>query len=119
MGGRAALVASSASLPDHMFERTTRWRLQAEKLARLEHNGGWHSFRGLWATSRKHLPLKDVAQAGGWDDEGTLRCCQVADSKTMPHVVVGVEHWPRWIRTTIRKDTRSVGRGLSQCSTGS
>src|ERR1700722_7844970 len=37
--------------------------------------GLWHPFRRRWATTRKHFPLKDVAQAGGWDDVRTLLVC--------------------------------------------
>ena len=29
----------------------------------------------MWATARGHLPLKDVAVAGGWTDTETLLTC--------------------------------------------
>jgi hypothetical protein len=32
----------------------------------------WHAYRRKWASERKHLPLKDVAAAGGWKDVSTL-----------------------------------------------
>jgi hypothetical protein len=32
----------------------------------------WHAYRRKWAIERKHLPLKDVAAAGGWKDVNTL-----------------------------------------------
>jgi len=32
----------------------------------------WHAYRRKWAIERKHLPLKDVAAAGGWKDVSTL-----------------------------------------------
>jgi len=35
----------------------------------------WHPWRCKWATERKHLPLKDVAKAGGWKDPNTLLIC--------------------------------------------
>lgn len=53
------------------------------KLPKLE-GGLLHPYRRKWATERKHLPLKDVAAAGGWQDEGTLLTCyQQADRETM------------------------------------
>jgi hypothetical protein len=33
---------------------------------------GFHAYRRKWATERKHLPLKDVAEAGGWLDKRSL-----------------------------------------------
>lgn len=46
--------------------------------------GGWHSLRRKWASERKHLPLVDVAAAGGWKDTQTLiECYQHADRDTM------------------------------------
>jgi hypothetical protein len=58
------------------------WLLRAESLAELPHmkQGGWHAFRRGWATSRKHLPLKDVAAAGGWTDTATLLTSYVHDT---------------------------------------
>ena len=32
----------------------------------------WHAYRRKWASERKHLPLNDVAAAGGWKDVSTL-----------------------------------------------
>ena len=37
--------------------------------------GLWHPYRRMWATARGHLPLKDVAVAGGWTDTETLLTC--------------------------------------------
>lgn len=49
----------------------------------------WHPFRRGWATSRKHLPLKDVAEAGGWKDTTTLvKCYQQVDPETLAAVVM-------------------------------
>jgi integrase len=59
-------------------------------LARLEQPDGslWHVFRRVWATERKHLPLRDVAAAGGWSDITTLLTVyQQADEETMREVV--------------------------------
>lgn len=39
-------------------------------------NGGlWHPNRRKWETKRKHLPVTDVAAAGGWKDVNTLLSC--------------------------------------------
>ena len=63
---------------------------KAERLAGLEplKGGDFHPYRRAWATSRKHLPLADVAQAGGWKSTETLlRCYQRPDAETMYAVV--------------------------------
>ena len=53
------------------------------KLPKLQ-GGLWHAYRRAWATSRKHLPVSDVAAAGGWKDLSTLlRCYTQADNHTM------------------------------------
>ncbi len=62
------------------------WLLRAEKHAKLPKlkGGLWHPLRRAWATSRKHLPVSDVAQVGGWKDIGTmLRSHTQADNHTM------------------------------------
>ena len=43
------------------------WLRKAEKLAKLPKlaRGGYHPFRRLWASERRHLPAQDVAAAGG------------------------------------------------------
>jgi len=53
------------------------------------HDGSlWHAYRRLWATERKHLPLKDVAAAGGWEStEALLRCYTQVDEETIENVV--------------------------------
>jgi integrase len=68
-----------------------RWLRKAEELAEIEHvkGFGWHSFRRMWASKRKHLSVKDVAAAGGWTDTATLeRCYQHADPHTLEEVVL-------------------------------
>jgi integrase len=68
------------------------WLLAAERLAELPKLAGgiWHPYRRGWATRRKHLPLADVAQAGGWKSVATLvRCYQQPDPDTMLRVVLG------------------------------
>ena len=51
--------------------------------------GAWHPFRRAWATARKGLSLKDVAEAGGWKDTTTLlKCYAQADPETLAAVVM-------------------------------
>jgi hypothetical protein len=48
----------------------------------------FHAYRRAWATARKHLPLKDVAAAGGWRSTATLlRCYTQVDDATIFAVV--------------------------------
>ena len=48
----------------------------------------FHAYRQAWATARKHLPLKDVAEVGGWRSTETLvRCYTQVDEATMLAVV--------------------------------
>ena len=78
---------SSRPLGHHMV---VRWLRQAEELAGLEHleRGGWHMMRRGWGTARKHLPIVDVAEAGGWRDPATLmRCYTHPDPKTTLAVI--------------------------------
>jgi len=52
--------------------------------------GIWHPYRRKWATARKHLPLADVAAAGGWKGTQTLtKCYQQPDDATILAVVLG------------------------------
>jgi hypothetical protein len=57
----------------------------AERKAGLEpiDGGNFHPWRRMWATLRKHLPLKDVAYAGCWDERTLLRHYQKSDSHTV------------------------------------
>jgi hypothetical protein len=49
----------------------------------------FHAYRRAWATARKHLPLKDVAAAGGWKSTETLlRCYTQTDEETILAVVM-------------------------------
>lgn len=58
----------------HLFDK---WLTVAEQHAGLEKlkGGLWHPYRRMWATARSHLPLKQVAVAGGWKDTETLLTC--------------------------------------------
>jgi integrase len=76
-----------APMDRHLFHR---WLTVAERhadLPKLE-GGSWHPYRRKWATERKHLPLSDVAEAGGWKDRGTLlECYQQPDADTLLKVM--------------------------------
>ncbi len=74
------------------YERLRHWLLKAEKLAKVEKQdgGSFHPYRRAWATARKHLPLRDVAAAGGWKSEAVLlRHYQQPDDATILRVVLG------------------------------
>jgi integrase len=74
------------------YDVARRWLLEAERLAEVpKHDGSlWHAYRRGWATARKHLPVGDVAQAGGWESTETLqRCYQQPDEATILAVVLG------------------------------
>ena len=94
-----ALIFASPSDHTRPLHRTTvtGWYRCAEQLAELPKlkGGSWHPYRRRWASERKHLPLKDVAAAGGWTDTTTImRCYQTPDLETMEAVV----NSPRRIR---------------------
>jgi integrase len=67
----AAPNSSDGTMDRYLFDK---WLSRAEKAAQLPKlDGGlWHAYRRKWAIERKHLPMKDVAAAGGWKDVGTL-----------------------------------------------
>jgi integrase len=65
-----------------LLERTER-RAGLEGLT----GGDFHPYRRAWATARKHLPLVDVASAGGWKSTATLlRCYMQPDEATLYRV---------------------------------
>lgn len=67
------------------------WLQAAETAAELPKLDGslWHAYRRQWATARKHHPLGDVADAGGWKGTATLRECYVQpDAATVRNVVL-------------------------------
>jgi hypothetical protein len=73
------------------YKTATQWLRVAEQLAGLEplHHGAFHPFRRRWASERKHLPLVDVAAAGGWIETTTLQRCYIsADEETLEAVVL-------------------------------
>lgn len=64
----------------------SKWFLEAERVAELEKQAGgvWHAYRRKWAKERKHLPVKDVMAAGGWQDINTfLNSYNEPDEDTM------------------------------------
>jgi hypothetical protein len=79
----------------------SEWLRRAEKLARLPklNRGIWHPYQRKWATARKHLPLADVAAAGGWKGTQTLtKCYQQPDEATILAVVLGgAELWEKGV----------------------
>ena len=67
----------------HLFDK---WLSVAEAKAELSKLDGslWHAYRRKWASERKHFPLKDVADAGGWKDVNTLlEIYQQADEESV------------------------------------
>lgn len=89
MGGAfGGLLFPSEKNRDEPLDRheLRTWLELAEKHAKLPKLEGslWHAYRRAWATSRKHLPVGDVAAAGGWRDVTTLlRCYTQADNDTI------------------------------------
>jgi len=71
--------------------RVSKLLREAYALAELEtlKGGLWHPWRRKWATERKNMPLRDVAEAGGWRDPNTLlKRYMQPDEATMTRVVL-------------------------------
>lgn len=82
-------LPSNPAKPTHK-DLASDWLRKAEQLAGLTHLDGttWHSFRRKWGTERKHLPIQDVMQAGGWSDPTCLQTIyQQPDDATVYRVV--------------------------------
>jgi integrase len=63
---------------------------RAERLAEVPKQSGslFHAYRRKWGTERKHLPIQDVAQAGGWKNTACLATIyQQPDDATLYAVV--------------------------------
>jgi hypothetical protein len=74
------------------YEEARRWLLDADRLADVPTQDGssWDAYRRGWARARNHLPVADVAAAGGWESTVTLqRCYQQPDPATILAVVLG------------------------------
>ena len=66
------------------------WLARVEKDANIPKlmGGLWHVWRRKWATDRMHLPLKAVADTGGWKDTDTLiECYQQTPDRMMMEVM--------------------------------
>jgi hypothetical protein len=89
--GAAYLFPSPAIKGDPVrYELASKWLRKAERLAQVAKHRGtlWHAYRRKWGTERKHLPIQDVAQAGGWDDTTCLQTMyQQPDEATLYRVV--------------------------------
>ena len=92
LGSTSGPIFTSERNPSKRMNRRMflLWLHTAEAKAglRLLPRGAWHPYRRKWATERKHLPLVDVAAAGGW--KGTqmlLKCYQQPDPDTMLSVM--------------------------------
>jgi integrase len=88
----SGLMFPSHSDPAKAVSRDSfgHWLAEAEGKAKLTKLDGslWHAYRRAWATTRKHLPVVDVAAAGGWSDITTLlKCYQHADHDTLLEVM--------------------------------
>lgn len=84
-------------------ELLTQWLVTAEDAGKLPKLAGglWHPYRRKWASERMHLPLKAVADAGGWKDITTLTTCyQHTDDATL----LAVMSEPRKRREGRRED---------------
>jgi integrase len=50
--------------------------------------GLWHPYRRKWVSERRHLPVRDVMEAGGWDDYQTfLNCYTITTPATVASVL--------------------------------
>lgn len=88
----SALLFPSGSSPERPVTKEVvgAWLTKAEALAGVpKHNGSlWHAYRRGWATARKHQPLTDLAEAGGWTCTETLaRHYLQADQDTLLKVM--------------------------------
>jgi integrase len=104
------LFPSEAKREQSVDRSTMDKRLRkAYKRVELETPDGglWHAWRRKWATERKHMPLKDVAEAGGWRQPQTLiRCYQQSDAETFASVVLEA---PKLNSTPILLQTPQAG----------
>jgi hypothetical protein len=84
------LFPKAEAATDHWRRDYLRERLEvAEKWAGLEpiEGGDFHPYRRMWANLRKHLPLKDVAYAGCWNERTLLAHYQKSDDHTVLSVM--------------------------------
>ena len=77
---------TKALAPDGIRKRLLEAEARANqpKLKR----GLWHPYRRKWVSERRHLPVKDVMEAGGWDDYQTfLNCYTITTPATLAAVL--------------------------------
>jgi integrase len=81
--------------------RAYTWLRKAYAAAGLEPEPGgmWHPLRRKWTTERKGYPLPDIAAAGGWKDERSLKSYLKEDAETVRKVVLEPTH-------TLRRGSR-------------
>jgi integrase len=74
--------------------RAYTWLRKAYGAAGLvpEAGGMWHPVRRKWTTERKGYPLADIAAAGGWKDERSLKSYLQEDPDTVRKVVLEPTH---------------------------
>jgi integrase len=78
------------------FDKFLRIAEAKAELPKLD-GGLWHPYRRGWATAKKHLPLADVASAGGWNGVDTLlRCYQQPDNETILAVMSDTREVQMW-----------------------
>lgn len=72
--------------PDHEGAPCSRhvmrtWWDEAQEKAGLGHveRLGWHALRRKFANDLRHVPLKDLAQLGGWKDVTTILTCYLGE----------------------------------------
>lgn len=88
LGAIGGLMFPAEKVATQVMDRDQfyKWLLVAEQAAGLKKLDGslWHAYRRKWATERMHLPIKAVADAGGWKDAMTLiKCYQQTDEATL------------------------------------
>ena len=62
----------------HLFDKWLTCRRKAREAAEARWQL-WHAYRRKWAIERKHLPVMDVAAAGGWKASTLFEVYQQAD----------------------------------------
>ncbi len=87
----------SVPMDRYEFDKLLRAAETKAKLPKLV-GGLWHPYRRKWATERKHLPIADVAAAGGWKTKSTLLDCY---THATPEGLVAVVSEPKKIRDRV------------------
>ena len=70
------------------------WLKKAYQASRMvpDPGGMWHPVRRKWVSERKGYPLADIAAAGGWKDERSLKSYMKEDPDTVRKVVLEPTH---------------------------